>query len=84
MLRQYYSEESQERQKSCRSEESIRHHAGSPVEDESNQAFMGLASSKFLRFIVTSKEIHLDPEKVRVIQEMQPPKNLKELIRRQG
>ena len=32
-----------------------------------------------LEFIVTSKGIHLDPEKVRAIQEMQPPINLRVL-----
>ena len=40
--------------------------------------FLGGASGKFLLFVVTSKEIHLDPKKVRAIQEMQPPRNLKE------
>jgi len=34
------------------------------------KSFLGVASGKFLRFIVTSKGIHLDPEKVRAIQEM--------------
>ena len=43
------------------------------------KSFLGLGSGKFLGFIVTSKGIHLDPEKVRAIQEMQPPKNLREL-----
>jgi len=28
------------------------------------KSFLGVASDKFLRFIVTFKEIHLDPEKV--------------------
>ena len=40
---------------------------------------MVVASGKFLGFVVTSKGIHLDPEKVRVIQEIQPPRNLREL-----
>ena len=31
------------------------------------------------RFIVTSKGIHLDPDKVKAIQNMQSPRNLKEL-----
>jgi len=48
------------------------------------KSFLGVASSKFLGFIVTSKGIHLDPEKIRVIQEMQPLKNLKELRGLQG
>jgi len=43
------------------------------------KSFLGVASGKFLRFVVTSKRIHLDPEKVRAIQEMQPPRNLREL-----
>jgi len=48
------------------------------------KSFLGIASGKFLGFIVTSKGIHLDPEKVRAIQEMQPPRNLKELRGLQG
>ena len=43
------------------------------------KSFLGVASGKFLGFVVTSKGIHLDPEKVRAIQEMQPPRNLGEL-----
>ena len=43
------------------------------------KSFLGVSSGKFLGFIVTSKEIHLDPDKVKAIQSMQPPKNLKEL-----
>jgi len=43
------------------------------------KSFLRVASGKFLEFIVTSKGIHLDPEKVCVIQEMQPPKSLREL-----
>ena len=34
------------------------------------KSFLGVSSGKFPRFIVTSKRIHLDPEKVRAIQEM--------------
>ena len=34
------------------------------------KSFLGVASGKFLGFVVTSKGIHLDPEKVRAIQEM--------------
>ena len=37
------------------------------------KSFLGVASGKFLEFVVTSTGIHLDPEKVRAIQEMQPP-----------
>jgi len=43
------------------------------------KSFLGAASGKFLRFVVTSKRIHLDLEKVRAIQEMQPPRNLRDL-----
>jgi len=42
-------------------------------------SLLGEANSKFLRFVVTSKRIHLDPKKAGAIQEMQPPRNLKEL-----
>ena len=43
------------------------------------KSFLGMPSSKFLRFIVTSKGIDLDPHKVKAIQSMQPPRTLKEL-----
>jgi len=43
------------------------------------KSFLGVASGKFLGFVVTFKGIHLDPEKVRAIQEIQPPRNLREL-----
>jgi len=42
------------------------------------KSFLGVASGKFLGFVITSKGNHLDPETVRVVQEMQPPRNLKE------
>jgi len=48
------------------------------------KSFLGVLSGKFLGFIVTSKGIHLDPGKVKTIQSMQPPKNLKELSPMQG
>jgi len=48
------------------------------------KSFLGIASGKFLGFIVISKGIHLDPEKVHTIQEMQPPRNLRELRGLQG
>jgi len=41
--------------------------------------FLGVASDKFLGFVVTSKGIYLDPEKVCAVQQMQPPRNLREL-----
>jgi len=60
------------------------HHAGSPVEDDPTKSFLGVASGKLLGFVVTSKGIHLDLEKICVIQEMQPTRNLKELRGLQG
>jgi len=45
---------------------------------------LGVSSNKFLGLIITSKGIHLDPDKVKAIQSMQPPKNLKELSGLQG
>jgi len=43
------------------------------------KSFLGVASGKFLGFVVTSKEIHLDQEKIRAVQEMQPLRNLKKI-----
>ena len=48
------------------------------------KSLLGMSSGKFLGFIVTSKGIHLDPDKVKAIQGMQPPKTLKELRGLQG
>jgi len=48
------------------------------------KSFLGVASGKFLGFIVTSKRVHLDSKKVHAIQEMQPPMNLRELKGLQG
>jgi len=48
------------------------------------KSFLGVAIGKFLGFVVTSKGIHLDPEKVRAVQEMQPLRNLRELRGLQG
>jgi len=48
------------------------------------KSFLGVSSGKFLGFIVTSKGIHLDPDKVKAIQSMHPPRNLKELRGLQG
>ena len=42
------------------------------------KSFLGVSSGKFLGFIVTSKGIHIDPDKIKAIQSMQPPRNLKE------
>jgi len=68
MLHRWYcSEEPWKRRSSCRSEESIQHYAGTITKDEPNQVFPGWASDKFLGFVLTSKGIHLDPEKIRAI-----------------
>ena len=48
------------------------------------KSFLGVSSGKFLGFIVTSKGIHLDPDKVKTIQSMHPPRNLKEFRGLQG
>jgi len=50
----------------------------------STKSFMGVASSKFLGFIVAFKGIYLNLEKVCAIQETQPPRNLRELRGLQG
>ena len=47
------------------------------------KSFLGVASAKFLGFFVTSKGI-LSILRVRAIQEMQSPRNLKELRGLQG
>jgi len=49
-----------------------------------NQIKMYLDDEKFLGFIVTSKGSHLDLDKIKAIQDMQPPKNVKELRGLQG
>jgi len=48
------------------------------------KSFLRDSSGKFLGFIVTSTGIHLDPDKIKAIQDMQLPKNLKELRGLQG
>jgi len=48
------------------------------------KSFLGIVGGKFLGFIVTSKGIHLDLEKVCAIQEMYTPRNLRELRRLKG
>lgn len=49
-----------------------------------SKSFLGISSGIFLRFIVTSNGILLDPEKTRAIQEMQPSRNLRKLMGSQG
>ena len=48
------------------------------------KSFLGVSSGKFFGFIVTSKGIHLNPDKVKAIQNMQPLRNLKEIRVLQG
>jgi len=48
------------------------------------KSFLGVASGKFLWLVITYKGIHLDSEKIRTVQEMQPPRNLRELRKLQG
>ncbi|XP_020249311.1 uncharacterized protein LOC109826702 [Asparagus officinalis] len=48
------------------------------------KSFLGMASGKFLGFVVTASGIRLDPDKVKAIRELPPPKNLKELQGLQG
>src|SRR4051812_17663834 len=43
------------------------------------KSFLGVSSGKFLGFVITSKGIHLDPEKISAIRDMEPPRSLKEL-----
>ncbi|ONK80346.1 uncharacterized protein A4U43_C01F16670 [Asparagus officinalis] len=43
-----------------------------------------MSSGKFLGFVITTKGIHIDPDKVKAINELQPPRNLKELRGLQG
>jgi len=50
----------------------------------STKSILEVSSGKLLGFIVTSKGIHLNPDKIRAIQDMQLPKNLKELRGLQG
>lgn len=39
--------------------------------------FLGVSSRKFLGFVLTFKGIDLDPNKIMVIQDTQPPRNIK-------
>ncbi|XP_020266393.1 uncharacterized protein LOC109841874 [Asparagus officinalis] len=48
------------------------------------KSFLGMASGKFLGFVITANRIRLDPDKVKAIQELPPPRNLKELRGLQG
>ena len=48
------------------------------------KSFLGVSSGKFFAFIITSKEVHLDPDKVKAIHGMQPSRTLKEFRGLQG
>src|SRR3954467_12084290 len=48
------------------------------------KSFLGVSSGKFFGFVVTSKGIHPDPEKISAIRDMEPPRILKELRGLQG
>ena len=48
------------------------------------KSFLGVSSGKFLGFVVTSRGIHLDLEKICAIKEMQPPRNLRKFKGLQG
>lgn len=39
----------------------------------------GVASRKFLRFVVSQREIEANPEKIQAVLDMQPPKTIKQL-----
>src|SRR4051812_3959280 len=43
------------------------------------KSFLGVSTRKFLGFVINSKGISLDPEKVKAIQDMPPPRSLREL-----
>src|SRR4051812_1968805 len=48
------------------------------------KSFLGVSTRKFLGFVINSKGISLDPEKVKAIQDMPPPRSLRELRGLQG
>jgi len=43
------------------------------------KSFLGVSSGKILGFIVTFKGIHLELDKIKAIQALQPLKNIREL-----
>lgn len=43
------------------------------------KSFLEVSSENYLGFVVMSKGIHLDPGKIKAIQDMQSPRNIKEL-----
>ena len=84
LCRRYCSEKSCQRRSHSRSEDSIRYQQVHKLKMNPTKSFLGVASGKLFGFVMTSKGIHLDPEKVRAIQEMQSPRNLRELRGLQG
>ena len=44
----------------------------------------GVSAGKFLGFIVNSREIEANPDKIKVVLDMQPPSNTKEIQRLAG
>src|SRR3954469_15565928 len=48
------------------------------------KSFLGVSTEKFLGFVINSKGISLDPKKVKAIQDMPPPRSLRELRGLQG
>ena len=44
-----------------------------------NKCIFGVTSGKLLGFIISEKGIEVDPDKIKAIQEMPPPKNQKEV-----
>ena len=76
LRRRYCSEKSYQRRSHSRSEDSIRYHAGTLIEDESHQILPGGSQLEILWVCCNIQRNHLNPDKVCVVQEMQPPKNL--------
>lgn len=59
-----------------RTHDGVQSYEETSTENEPYQIFPGVSSGKFLRFIVTSRGIHLDLNKVKAIREMQLPPEL--------
>jgi len=55
-----------------------------PAKDETLKCAFSVRSGKFLGFVVRHRGIEIDQSKVRTIQDMPPPRNLKELQGLQG
>jgi len=68
----YCSKKSQQNQLPRWPENRVWHHVSSSAEDEPDHVILESVEWKFLGFIITSKGIHLYPDKVKAIQSMQP------------